>query len=378
MTTETVPDEWIVQNVAKAIYISSSGNTITIPPSKDLPVRYIDFHLFYADKLITSSSNEDTPRRILDLMLMGNIRRGARGKIEPFLGSILKKIELLVRHELPVTFVLPTLPFKDQSPLTTGLPIDAVDFGEYAFFAQIKRITEAIQEIYEPGAHFTLLCDGYIYADIFANNNVDGAGRYKARCEKIKNEYKLYNEVTLFDMREVLFDLPSWGQTESEIRSSLLRLKDTDPLLNKCIQTLIYSFLYHVSIPYTYEQARNINLRQTFPEDLISLLTEAAIKYICVTLSLKHTNVVSAAFPSAVRCTIHPKEAPQLPLNLVHKDNSILPYNGVATISRRKLQHGVSIFNAIRVRTLDEIYEHDDVVAIHRNDSGEFLYYEMP
>jgi len=270
------------------------------------------------------------------------------------------------------------LPFKDQSPFTTGLPIDAVDVGEYSFFAQLKRILTAIKSVYLAGGHFTLLCDGYIYADIFANGDIEGAGRYKARCEKIKNEYGLYNEVTLFDMREVLFDMPEWKITKEAIEKMIRNLYENNKNVSKHIDFLAGRLMYHVQLPdVSYDEARELYSQKPLPDWLSEKLNDAAIQFTTLLLTLQKTEVIARAFPSAIRCTVHPKAAPQLPLHLTNPHNQLLPYNGVATVSRMA-QAKQSLFNAMRIRRLCDIFEHENVVAVHNKKSGEFLYYELP
>jgi hypothetical protein len=224
----------------------------------------------------------------------------------------------------------------------------------------------------------TVLCDGYIYADIFASGDVDGSGRYRARCEEIRNAYGLINDVTLFDMREVLFDMPEWRQTESHIRGSIELLLQQDEAIQQRINVLMDRMRYHVAIPnLSYEDARELYTQETLPDEISGILEESAIRYTSLLLTLRETDLVSRAFPSAIRCTVHPKNAAQIPLHLTNRNNQLLPYNGVATVSRSALERGQTLFNALRTRRLCDVLEYDDPVEVHTEESEYPYYYEV-
>ncbi|MDA2936084.1 isocyanide synthase family protein [Patescibacteria group bacterium AH-259-L05] len=380
MQEETqITNEWVRSGLLKAIHINYQKSTLNISPFKKLESKQVSLSLPEANPLQQQTKSLAPVDQILAIMLSKSVRRGKKALIEPFLNSIREKIQGIVDHQQPISFILPTLPFKDQSPFVTGASISHVDLGEYAFFAQIKRILNAVKEVYTPGAHMTLLCDGYIYADIFANGDKKGAGRYKARCEQIKNEYGLYNEVTCFDMREVLFDMPEWKHIETAIQEIVRKLYQTDPAAKERLDTLARRFIFHVAIPnHLYEEARIIYSSSPWPDWIWEKLLDSAIRYSALQLTLKKTELVKRAFPSAVRCTVHPKAAAQLPLHLTNPHNQLLPYNGAATISRQAQTQGQSLFQALRIKRLCDILEYDDVIAVYTENSKDPIYYEIP
>jgi len=374
-----IADGWVRSGLLEGIHINYQEPPRNVAPFRKLEHKQVAFLLPEASPLELEMRNMTPTEQILAIMLSKSVRRGKRALIEPFLGPIRESIESVVSHQQPISFILPTLPFKDQSPFVTGAAIDHVDLSEYAFFAQLKRILQAIKKVYTPGAHITLLCDGFIYADIFANNDKDGAGRYKARCEKIKNAYELYNEVTLFDMREVLFDMPEWTRIETAIQEVVRRLYQDDASTKERLDTLARRFVFHVAIPnLSYEEARVIYLRSSWPNWILEKLLDAAIKYSALQLTLKKTQLVKRAFPSAIRCTVHPKAAPQLPLHLTNLRNQLLPYNGVATISRQAQTASQSLFQSLRIKRLCDIFEYENVIAVRAENLKDPIYYELP
>jgi pyoverdine/dityrosine biosynthesis protein Dit1 len=371
-------ERWISDNFQNTVYISGPNSFNNLPPSRSLEIIEKTLPNLESNLIEVNNENADTANKIIEILTHRDVRKGSRSLIESYLPQIKEKLERLISNDQTISFVLPTLPFKDQSPLTTGLKIDAVDLGEYAFFAQLRRVSNSISKVYKPGAHFTLLCDGYIYADIFANGDIDGAGRYKASCEKIKNQYGLYNEITLFDMREVIFDMPEWNNERRRIEQRVRELSLNEKPIKDRIMALSDQMIFHTFLSYSYDDLVHILKSNKKDKDLEESLYEAAIKYISIVLALKYTDIVYDAFPSAVRCTVHPKKAPQIPLSLTNRDNLLLPYNGVATISREKIKNNNSFFRTLRTKRLVDVYSLNDVVAVHNERNGDFLYYEVP
>ena len=349
-----------------------------IPEFREVPWRITTHESPSAPPLSLPPVSDNVADRILQILLSGNVRRGSRRLIESHLPVIRQQIARLVEYHQPISFVLPTLPFNDQSPFTTAAPIDHVDMGEYALFAQMQRIVQAIGSIYEPGAHMTLLCDGYVYADIFASGDVDGAGQYRARCEQLRNEYGLINHVTLFDMREVLFDMPEWREVESQFYRDVRSLMQQSAEVRQRIATLQYRMRYHVGLQgVSYEEARILYSNDSLPQSVRDILEESSLRYISLLLTLRETNLVQRAFPSAIRCTVHPKNAPQLPVHLTKRNNQLLPYNGVATVSRRDLSNGQSLFQALRTRRISEVLQYPNPMAVYTPQAEHPYYYEV-
>lgn len=374
-----ITESWVVTHFFEAIYLNGEMSSASIPPYRQLEQKLIDFTLPEAAPFDVKQNQSNISDKILDIMLRKSVRRGTKGLIMPFADEIKNNINIFVKNHQPISFVLPTLPFKDQSPFGTGARINEVDLGEYCFFAQMKRIIEAIKLIYPPGAHMTLLCDGFIYADIFTNGNKIGAGQYKAKCESIKNAYGLYNEITLLDMREVFFSFPWWGNVENQIVDLLWRLYQNNDAVKERLDFLARRFVYYVALPNVgYEEAREIYSSKIWPKWIWDALLNSAIKYASIHLTMKKINIVKSMFPLAIRCTVHPKAAAQLPLNVTNSSNDLLPYNGVAVVSRSAQERGMSLFQAIRVRRLCDVMQHQDVKAVYTDEFYNPYYYEIP
>ena len=372
--------DWIKSYIEGMIYVNTEKNEderASIPAFREFPKITVSPREIVAPKLVLPDSSLSDTEKIISILTAKEVRRGSSSMLKPFIPEISENIGRLVKNKQPINFILPSLPFKDQSPFTTGVPINHTDLSEHAMFAQLKRILDAIASVYEPGGHFTLLCDGYVYADVFAQGDKDGAGRYKASCEKIKNTYDLHNQITLFDMREVFFDMPEWPDIKHEIESSVNKLYQENTEIKNRIDVLAKRFIYHVALPapyFSYENAREVYQQNPWPEWLQELLTRSAIEYIVLHLTLAHTKLTQRAFPSAIRCTVHPKPAAQLPLHLTNQQNSLLPYNGIAAIMNNEEEN---LFSSLRVMRLSDVLGYTNVEANYLEDDKYPFFYRI-
>lgn len=374
-----INETWIHINILDSIYLNDDNKSVPhIPPFKQIDKKLITLSLPEAKPLPLRLCGGNIVDQILDIMLSRSVRKGSKRIILPFLTKIKEKIQVLVEYSQPISFVLPTLPFKDQSPFGTNAIINHVDLGEYCFFAQIKRILQAIKSIYHPGAHMTLLCDGYIYADIFVNDDKDGAGKYKVECERIKNAYGLHNDVTLLDMREIFFRVPNWKNIEKLIRENVWKLYKIDQIIKQRLDSLARRFIYYVKIPnHSYEEVRMLYENNSWPCWVWEILLDSAIKYASIHLTMKKTNLVTTAFPFSIRCTIHPKASTQLPLHVTNSKSYLLPYNGVATVSRHAKIKGDSLFDALKILRFFEVLRYENICAVYTNEGKNPFYYEI-
>lgn len=375
---KAITDQWVISSMVDRVHINYTEEVEAIPPFREFPQKIVDRIIPMPKALPQPKENGSTVDAILEIMLSNQVRRGKKILIEPCLEELKEKVAVLVKNTQPISFILPSLPFKDQSPFVTQASIDHVDLCEYAFFAQIKRIISAIQHVYEPGAHFTVLCDGYVFAPIFANGDAEGAGRYKARCQQIKNELGMYNTVTLFDMREIFFDMPDWPRVYSDIESRIRRLYKTHSGIKERTDVLAKRFKYHVQLDHiSYEEARDIYSREIMPDWVSNTLHNAACLYSTFHLTLEYTDLIYRAFPSAIRCTVHPKEAAQFPLHLTNKSNSLLPYNGVATIPKNTPMGSTNYFTSLRIKRFCDVLRYSDVTAVFVQGDDFPYYYEI-
>ena len=76
-------------------------------------------------------------------------------------------IENLRRSKLPLQFVLPSFPFKDQNPFRAAAKASHVDLGEIGLLIRLHTLALALDQVYPFGVEWIIVCDGHVYAPIF-------------------------------------------------------------------------------------------------------------------------------------------------------------------------------------------------------------------
>jgi hypothetical protein len=111
------------------------------------------------------------------------------------------------------------------------------------------------------------------------------------------------------------------------------------------------------------------------PRDLQDRTRNIAIEYSSFLLAMRKLNLVQRNFPDALRATVHPKNAPQVPLHLVNKHSVTFPYNGVPVVSEGKFAKTKSFGKSTRIMRFYQVLEIPDARAIYCPQSDEPFYY---
>lgn len=372
--------EWVNHAVLQSVRLNSKSNEIRrFPNYRELPA---EFHTgFNSSQLEIQRIAPDrqaltTTDQVTSILLNSNIRRGNRAIIEEHIPTLRQRVELMVNNESPVEIILPTLPFKDQNPLTTRHSLADVDLGEYLHFAQLRNIRASIEAVYTPGAQFTLLTDGLVYADFFADGQREQIEQYRRNCEQIRDELGLQGNVEIVDMEWLLQNEPQFSQIRRQI-ATLLQAGE-NPQVDEAMHSLQRGMLLNIPIPgYDFDSYASL-ISQPFgsiPMSLRERTREVAIDYTSFLLTMRRLNVVERNFPDALRATVHPKNAPQLPIHLVNKHSVTFPYNGVPLISENKLERTGSFGKSTRIMRFFQMLEEPNVRAIYQPSSSEPFYY---
>eukprot|EP00929_Paragymnodinium_shiwhaense_P087341 TRINITY_DN47558_c0_g1_i1.p1 TRINITY_DN47558_c0_g1~~TRINITY_DN47558_c0_g1_i1.p1 ORF type:complete len:537 (+),score=89.92 TRINITY_DN47558_c0_g1_i1:45-1613(+) len=79
--------------------------------------------------------------------------------------SVARLAQKFVDKKLPVEFVLPAFPYKSRNHIakTSG---ELPDMGEALAIAALGHFGERVKQVYEPGAHVTIVSDGHVFNDV--------------------------------------------------------------------------------------------------------------------------------------------------------------------------------------------------------------------
>lgn len=270
----------------------------------------------------------------------------------------------------PLELVLPSIPFKDQNPTTTGQPIDAIDLGEHAMIAQLRDIIASVQRIYPAGLTIRLLADGLVYRQYFTDSDEAGVIRYREGVEGVIERYGMSDFITVTDLSELLVRDPEFythHRDVSHILSSMAEGPDSR-VLQALQRGMLANTESRTSIS-TMDRYLHSEI-DTWPDELASRTRRTACDYAAFLITAAQRSTIARQFPDAIRATVHPKDAPQLPLHVTHHRNRILPYNGVPVVNANAQEP-----RNIRIERLATVLGRSEHVIRHVDQSGTALYY---
>lgn len=377
-----VDEDWIREVFPQVVKLSNADAKVgKVPTVRELPKRILPVfpRQQFARELIAPQTDGTLEEKILSILLNSHIRRGSLSTVARYSSHFLSLIQQKIRQNKPIELVLPTLPFKNQNPLTTGHSLGWTDLGEYLSLLQLKTITDSIQQLYSPGARITVLTDGMVYVDMFGNKDTKGVDQYFQQLWHIKERLGLGNAVELVDMSWLVKAQPEFEEVKRQMQIHLEEIEKKDELVAECMSGLRYGMLFAFPVEYTLEEyAKCLFTPETLlPQAITRKAERLANEYASFLLTMKKLNIVKHAFPDAIRATVHCKDAPQLPLHLVNKHSWIFPYHGVPLVDKAKLARSSSLHKSTRIIRLSDVYDYPNVTAVFLQGEKEPFYYEV-
>jgi hypothetical protein len=109
-----------------------------------------------------------------------------------------------------------------------------------------------------------------------------------------------------------------------------------------------------------------------WPGDIRRQTSEAARRYAAFLITACQRQTLEREFPSALRATVHPKDAPQLPVHLVNNRSVIFPYNGVPVVR----ENDSGLRRSLRIVRLSQLLANNQCYYRCDDADGNTLYYE--
>ena len=312
------------------------------------------------------------PEQVFSVLTNKRFRRGTYEQVATYSNQLLGQISAAVDEARPIELVLPTIPFKDQSPVTTGQAPDAIDLGEHAMVAQIRDLLFSIQEVYSPGAVMHLVSDGHVYRAMCHTASDEQISGYGVGVQALINNYGLTDSITMTNFADIV--QADHGFLEDQLRTfDVLRHKlETD---NPYLRTLQRAMLGNMALEgmdiQDIVRFQQSNTNQ-WPARVAEATGAIACEYAAFLLTAARRRVLEHRFPGCLRATVHPKDAPQIPLNLVNRRSMILPYNGVPVVD----SGDTTLRNSLRIVRLVSLLGSKRTYIKHLSDSGNALFYE--
>ncbi len=376
-----ISDQWVRDFLVQFVKLGNVvGYENHVPPYREVPFQAGEFDPNSLQTNIVSFGNRlaDTPDEVLSVLLNGNFRKGSMESVLKHKDVFLKRITAKMRRADPVKIVFPALPFKDQNPLTTRRELRDVDLGEYGMMAQLRDIVESVREVYPPGLRITILTDGIVYADIFANGELDEIEKYRQNCIQAAEAMGLGKRVEFVDLSRLTEAEPEFPSVKEMIRERIVDLEKRNAEVQERMKSLRWGMLVNVpSLGYSYNDFKLFLAldERDLPENIFERISQSALDYASFSSAMSALELIDRNFPGAIRGTVHPKGAPHLPLHLVNRDSVVFPYNGVPVVSEERLRNTSSIRRSLRIMRFCDVLQHPDARGIVIDGQDNPFYY---
>ncbi len=378
-----IQDDWVKQALVQSVHLNSelTEAKYLAPFHEPASVFRGAFSIDVIDPISIIPNKDfytDPPERILSVFASSSVRRGKKELFADYISEIKQKLYHYTRKANPVEFVLPTLPFKDQNPFTTRHSIDAVDLGEYLFFAQLRDITTAITETYPPGVRITLLTDGLVYKDLFANGQRNAIEEYRRNCQQIRDEMGLKGVIDIVDMECIVGKDADFYDIQQKMQERIQILSESDTTVALHIRSLAHGMRWNIPIHgHSYDEYRQMFEQNNLSQEITKQTYNTAVNYASFLLAMRRTRAIERAFPHAVRLTVHPKKAPQIPIHLVNNRSIIFPYNGVPVVSEKRMEETKNIRQSTKIMRFADVLDFPSAKAVYVADKAEPFYYQI-
>lgn len=301
-------------------------------------------------------------------------RRYRRGKKEDNNAQMIHdKVESYINRSKPIQLTISLFPCKIPNRLKTAGSMP--DFAEVISLARLAEISNAIKQIYKPGAQFIVLTDGKRFQNIL-NFEPEIIKLYQLQLKNMLSALDVGDTVILFDYIEFLHtNLPKNIITEKNIKYKKLLKEYVDLVGSQLpksnigeyfeqlkqkskpngtvykIIDLYYSLLYsnYISEIDTNQDPDQLT-KQVYsnlfefnhPNKMINKLRKkivfstwkSTIKYVAEIASGRIAKPVEAVFPDSIRCDMHNIQE-RLTLYAVDRSTTLTAFHGTGFLNKR-------------------------------------------
>ncbi len=291
--------------------------------------------------VVPTKGLDNIPDQILSILLNRHFRKGPLTLIEQYLPILRGTIASAVEEQRPVTLTLLALAGKAAGPLGSGVPIQHTDLGEFLVMAQFRDMITSVCQVYAPGLQIVVMSDALAYVGIrTAEGTEKNLIGYVNGCRAIREQMGLRDYVAIVDLAQITYTEDRFESVRLAAAQRLQVLKDNVPEVRERLASLSRAMYPYISIdddPTAAFQIIQVPY-DSWPEAVRVQCERAAMSFASFTVAQYLLGVSTRAFPNALRGTVLPKNAPQLPLHLTSDRSVILPYNGVPVVSSRRLE----------------------------------------
>lgn len=391
---------WICSQLENTVRLGTGAERLDVmyPPARDLQqVRIENFPISQFEERIIFPSESffktlqqkglhshyfGVSEQILTILLDGTFRNGAWSLLSPeYLNVLHRRVGESIERCRSIELVIPTIPFKDQNPFTTGHSLSFADLGEYLFFSRLGRLSRSVAEIYPMGLQAHLISDGIVYKDIFLRDQAHVPQLYVLSCLRVLEELGISSQVDITYLNDLTRLESRFETVQTDISAILAHTSALPEYTQEILRSLRRGMIFNMEMPreidgydeFSYiANLTDTQLSQEYPE-LFDRTWQAALQYSSFLLAMKKLDIVPRAFPLSIRGTVHPKPN-QLGIWMV-QGSSIAPYNGVPLVDYAKFVRTGSFEQSTKTQRLWQIYEQENIHQIFLGADTEPFFY---
>lgn len=274
-----------------------------------------------ADHSVRTTSRELLTRLFRDNRVLPGVPQGLTSVAEAL---HLPRVEAFVRAGAPLELVLPAFPAKAPNPrkVLGTLP----DLAEVRALERLSELLDSLEAVWAPGARLTICSDGHVFADAVGVADAEVDAYRDALVASLDDERIGWFDLgTAFDTRRPTDQRRALMDRYAGTDASLRERARTTPSLAAQVDG-IHRFLFEDEVVLHPGLTRNQARKQTRDR-----------AYEVVRRSEAWGALVAAAFPEALRLSIHPQPEASLKigLNLLGvEDPWLTPWHAVAVVDR--------------------------------------------
>jgi pyoverdine/dityrosine biosynthesis protein Dit1 len=239
----------------------------------------------------------------------------------------LPRVEAFVRAEAPLELVLPAFPAKAPNLKKVLGPLP--DLAEARALERLSELLDELEAVWAPGARLTICSDGHVFADAVGVTDAEVDAYRDALVASLDDERIGWFDLgTAFDTRRPADQRRALMDRYAATDASLRERARTTPALAAQVDG-IHRFLFEDEVVQHPELTRNQARKQTRDR-----------AYEVVRRSEAWGALVGAAFPDALRLSIHPQPeaSTKVGLNLLGvSDPWLTPWHAVAVVDRTRV-----------------------------------------
>ena len=368
-------DDWIAESFLKLV-LGQAGRPNYGPRPAQLPVdnpdarmnpiddgvlmgRYLGAweELVYSEGVIDGIAAEGSTTEKIVAILSNDIFGNRQNQRFITTQDLKQSVTAAEEDGLPIQFVLPAFPFKDQNPFRAGrAPASHVDAGDVALLVRLHALALAIWQVYPFGAEWIVLSDGVAYSPIFQIQPKE-AEVYKTCLREFRSRLNLERTVHIVDLQEATERLGkcrvagsrdwfTFEESMTAVEDVLQRLVRTRQDVKERFAIFARGMRWNIELRSSLEHYSEAVLwraltaatrpgkagpLRTLYDEVRGRAEAAAYRYAAHMLTTRLTNVYGNLFPQAVRATVHAKSRQVVVPTLGR--GTTLPWNGVGVLT---------------------------------------------